>query len=96
MDGMQAARVAAGIVADAEDLCVRDPHLAERSYWHSIQTDGGRSQPVDAVTPRLSHTPGHVTFPAPQPGDDTGQVLREILRLEQTDIDVLRREGIIS
>jgi crotonobetainyl-CoA:carnitine CoA-transferase CaiB-like acyl-CoA transferase len=97
VERLQAARIAAGIVADAEDLCVHDPHLAARRYWQRTQTGDGRNvMLLDAVTPRLSHTPGEVAFPAPQPGEQTDQVLRELLHLEQTRIDALRQERTIA
>jgi crotonobetainyl-CoA:carnitine CoA-transferase CaiB-like acyl-CoA transferase len=96
MDSLQSAQIAAGIVADAEDLCVRDPHLAARRYWQPIQTDDGETLTLDAITPRLSHTPGEVPSRAPAPGDHTDQVLRDILQMKQTIIDDLRHQQILG
>jgi crotonobetainyl-CoA:carnitine CoA-transferase CaiB-like acyl-CoA transferase len=61
-----------------------------------VQTADGSTVILDAVTPRLCSTPGDVSSLAPQPGDHTDQVLREILHMEQTTIDLLRREGVIA
>jgi crotonobetainyl-CoA:carnitine CoA-transferase CaiB-like acyl-CoA transferase len=95
-DLFQAAQIAAGIVADAEDLCGQDPHLAARSHWQTTQAAGGGRVLLDAITPRLSETPGQVTSVAPRPGDHTDQVLREILQMEETLIGALKRERIIA
>jgi crotonobetainyl-CoA:carnitine CoA-transferase CaiB-like acyl-CoA transferase len=96
MHALQAVQIAAGVVADAEDLCVHDPHLAKRQYWQSIRTADGGTQTLDAITPRLSSTPGKVPSPAAHPGDDTDKVLREILLMEQTEIDALRWERTVA
>lgn len=90
MQTLQAAGVAAGVVADATDLAA-DPQLAARGYWvgcpEGVQLDG--------VVPQLSATPGAVTAAAPRLGEHTDQVLRDLLAMAQSALDRLRRTGVI-
>jgi len=90
MQTLQAAGVAAGVVADATDLAV-DPQLAARGYWVGC-SDGIQ---LDGVVPRLSATPGAVVAAAPRLGEHTDQVLRDLLAMEQSALDRLRRTGVI-
>jgi crotonobetainyl-CoA:carnitine CoA-transferase CaiB-like acyl-CoA transferase len=90
MQTLQAAGVAAGLVADARDLAT-DPHLAARGYWARC-SDGTI---LDGVLPRLSVTPGAVAAPGPRLGEHTDDVLRELLGMKQSAVDRLRRDAII-
>lgn len=87
---LQAAGVAAAVVADARDLA-GDPQLAARGYW--IEAPGGAV--LDGIVPRLSATPGRVTAPGPRLGADTDAVLRDLLGMEQSALARLRAEGVI-
>jgi crotonobetainyl-CoA:carnitine CoA-transferase CaiB-like acyl-CoA transferase len=93
MEILQTAGIAAGIAANARDLCVRDPHLRARGYWTKITDPQGESATFDGVPVRLSSTPGFVGSPGPLLGEHTSRVLRNILGLDQTVIDELRRKG---
>ncbi len=95
MQMLQAASLAAGIVANAEDLCVRDPQLRARGYWSTVPTPEGERATVDGVPVRLSRTPGFIERPGPLLGEHTDEVLREILDLKQSVIDRLRSDGVI-
>jgi crotonobetainyl-CoA:carnitine CoA-transferase CaiB-like acyl-CoA transferase len=93
---LQAAGVAAGIVADAEDLCVRDPHLAARGHWRELESSAGDTVRLDGVTAPLSATPGSIDAPGPLRGEHTDQVLGELLGLDRAALDDLRRAGVIG
>jgi benzylsuccinate CoA-transferase BbsF subunit len=93
---LQSAGIAAAVVADAEDLCLRDPHLAARGAWARVQTPEGRAVTLDAAFPRLSETPGAITGPAPLAGEHTDEILGDILELSPADILVLRRDRIVA
>ncbi len=92
---LQAAGVAASIVADAADLCLRDPQLAARDYWQTVATPEGGSVTYDGVPARLSATPGRVTAPAPLLGEQTDVVLRDVLGLGPDAIADLRAAGAV-
>ncbi len=91
---LQAAGVAAGVVADAEDFCARDPHLAARGYWATVDTSEGTRVVLDGVASRLSLTPGCVAAPAPLLGEHTAQVLHDLLGLEQSALVPLRGDRV--
>jgi alpha-methylacyl-CoA racemase len=66
------------------------PHLAARGVFVE---HAGVSQPGPA--PRFSVTPGALRRPAPQPGEHTDEVLRELGRTP-TEIDTLHATGAVS
>jgi crotonobetainyl-CoA:carnitine CoA-transferase CaiB-like acyl-CoA transferase len=84
------------VVADAEDLCVRDPHLSARGAWTRLPTPEGRDVTLDGVFPRLSDTPGLIAAAAPLAGEHTDEILREILELSPADIARLRHDGVVA
>jgi crotonobetainyl-CoA:carnitine CoA-transferase CaiB-like acyl-CoA transferase len=90
MQSVQQADIAAGVVADARDL-LADPQLTARGYWVECR-DGTQ---LDGVVPRLSATPGTVTASGPRLGEHTDEVLRDLLAMEQSALDRLRRDGVI-
>ena len=93
---LQNAGVAAGIVADAEDLCRHDPQLRARGYWVRVCTPDGREVTLDGTPFVLSDTPARIERPAPRPGEDTDAVLRGVLEMDHTTIAALRRSGAIG
>jgi crotonobetainyl-CoA:carnitine CoA-transferase CaiB-like acyl-CoA transferase len=95
MDSLQAVGIAAGLVANARDLCERDPHLRQRSYWVAVDAPEGDPVMLDGVTLRLSRTPGRVAAPGPLLGEHTAQVLRDLLRMDDAEIGRLKREKIV-
>jgi crotonobetainyl-CoA:carnitine CoA-transferase CaiB-like acyl-CoA transferase len=90
MHVLQAAGIAAGLVAHAGDLAA-DPQLAAREYWVQARAD----VVLDGVVPRLSDTPGAVGAPGPRLGEHTDAVLHELLGMKQSALDRLRRDGVI-
>ncbi len=93
---LQEAGVAAGLVASAADLCERDAHLRARGYWATVRGPGGEPLVYDGVAARLSNTPGFVAAPGPLLGENTDEVLRELLGLDGEEIDRLRRAGVVG
>jgi crotonobetainyl-CoA:carnitine CoA-transferase CaiB-like acyl-CoA transferase len=90
VDALQRAGIAAGLVADANDLAA-DPQLATRGYWIALP---GIAM-LDGVVPRLSETPGQVTAPGARLGADTDAVLRDVLAMEQSALARLRADGVV-
>jgi len=93
---LQQAGVRAGVVADAEDLCVRDPHLQARGYWVRAKTPEGTDVILDGIPYRLSRTPAYVAGPGPLLGEHTAEVLRDLLGLSDAEIATLRAEGVVG
>src|SRR5207253_6447890 len=90
---LQRAGVAAGLVANAEDLCARDPQLAARGHFVEVPTPEGRTGRIDGPPFLLSETPAHVGGPGPLLREHTEEVLGELLGLASEEIAELRAAG---
>ncbi|UXH76296.1 CaiB/BaiF CoA transferase family protein [Roseateles amylovorans] len=91
---LAAASVPAGRVYTAKDI-VEDPHFQARDMILPQQTRAGHSLQVPGIVPKLLGTPGEVRRSAPDLGDDTDAVLREI-GLTEDQIAALRARQIVS
>ena len=96
VETLQAAGVAAGLVADAADLCVRDPQLAARGHFVDVPTPEGRTVRIDGPPYRLSATPARVSGPGPLLGEHTDAVLSGVLGLDGAEIARLRAEKVVT
>jgi crotonobetainyl-CoA:carnitine CoA-transferase CaiB-like acyl-CoA transferase len=96
MTRLQRAGVAAGVVANAEDLCRRDPHLQDRGYWARLATPEGAEVMLDGVPVHLSDTPGSVAAPGPLLGEHTDVVLQRLLALRPEAIASLRAAQVVA
>jgi len=92
---LQRAGVAAGLVADAEDLCARDPQLAARGHFVDVATPEGRTVRIDGPPFLLSETPARVSGPGPLLGEHTDDVLSGVLGCPEAEIRELRAAGIV-
>lgn len=93
---LQGAGIAAGVVANAEDLCRRDPQLQARQYWARIPTPEGDLVELDGVPFKMSETPGCVRTPGPLLGEHTDAVLRRVLGMNADAIAALRAADVIG
>jgi crotonobetainyl-CoA:carnitine CoA-transferase CaiB-like acyl-CoA transferase len=93
---LQGAGVAAGLVADAEDVCARDPQLAARGHFTDVPTPEGRTVRIDGPAFVLSETPARVSGPGPLLGEHTDEVLREVLGLDAATLTDLRAAGVLG
>jgi len=93
---LQRAGVAAGVVANAEDLCARDPQLAARGHFVDVPTPEGRSVRIDGPPFVLSETPARVSGPGPLLGEHTDEVLATLLGMSADEIGALRADRIVG
>jgi len=96
MTRLQSAGVIAGRVADAADLCARDPQLAARGHFVDVPTLEGRVVRIDGPPFLLSETPARVSGPGPLLGEHTDEVLRGLLGLADEEIRVLREARVVG
>lgn len=94
LEALGAARVPAGRVYTAKDIC-EDPHYRARDMILTQHTRDGDDIEVPGIVPKLSATPGTVRSSAPHLGDDTDKVLQQ-MGLSAADIATLRQKGIIA
>jgi len=95
MTRLQAAGVAAGIVANAQDACARDPQLRARGFWPAVTLpDGGQTQ-VCGIPFKLSATPVGVRRSSPIAGESNDYVFGELLGLSRAERDELIEKKIL-
>ena len=79
MRHLQAAGIAAGVVANGADLCARNPQLQARNFWGGVTTAEGQVAKVTGIPMKLSSTPGLIRTPSPLIGSANKYVLGELL-----------------
>ncbi len=106
MSCLQEAGIAAGVVANGEDLD-RDPQLRARGYWAQLPAqengkpvlsgvEGTEDIILDGPPFKLSKTPGHVAAPGPLLGEHTDSVLRRLFNYSDQQIAHLKAERVIA
>jgi formyl-CoA transferase len=88
------AEVPAAPVLNMEDLA-GDPHLRERDAIVEVETDELGPVRMPGIFPRLGLTPGAIRRSSPQKGAANDEVYRELLQLDQDEMEQLRNEGVI-
>ncbi len=100
MQRLQSHGVRAGVCQTAEDRFERDPQLRARDYFVELDHAEMGPWPVENVPFQLSSTPIRVGRPAgrgaPLYGEDTAEVLSDLLGMTPDEIDELEREGVIG
>ncbi|MES0884894.1 CaiB/BaiF CoA transferase family protein [Roseibium sp. SCP14] len=90
LDELAAAGVPAGLAYTAEEM-VEDPHFSAReSVVRIVDPKRGGTLAMQNVFPRLSESPGFVRGLGPELGEDTQDVLSEILGYGATRIRALK------
>ena len=89
---LDAVAVPVGRIYTIADIAA-DPHYRARQMIETIQMRDGSKLEVPGVVPKLSRTPGSIKTLAPELGQDTEIVLRE-LGLSEEQIRVLKEKGI--
>ncbi|MCU1480501.1 MAG: hypothetical protein JWQ19_1287 [Subtercola sp.] len=87
--------VVVGPVHGAADM-TSDPHLAARGNIVTAADSNGRSIPMPNVVPMLQGTPGEVRWAGPNLGEHSGEVMSELLGLDEAQIAQLVAEGVIA
>jgi formyl-CoA transferase len=86
--------VPAGRIYTVADIAA-DPHYRARGMLGEVQMDDGSMLAVPGIVPKLSRTPGRHRRNAPQIGQDTDAVLRE-MGLSPEQISTLKDQGIVA
>jgi len=94
LEVLEKASVPAGRIYTIADIAA-DPHYAARGMLASVTMDDGTSLTVPGFVPKLSRTPGGHRRNAPDLGQDTDAVLREV-GVTPEQLAALRERGVIS
>jgi len=92
---LHAANVPAARIYTVEDI-FNDPHYAARGMLEKVPSDELGSVTMPAVVPRLSANPGKIRHAGRRIGQDTRDVLREVLGLSDDEISSLESKRIIA
>ena len=95
MDLLQAAGVEAGVVQNLDDLRA-DPQLASRDHFVPLEHRHLGEMPFERSALRFDGRPGRLERSAPDLGEHTEAVLREVLGLDRSEIARLRKSGVLS
>ena len=83
------------LVANAEDLCARDPQLAARGHFVDRATPEGRTVRIAGPPFLLSETPASVRGPGPLLGEHSDEVLAGILGCDAEELRTLHADDVI-
>lgn len=93
MDVLQRAGIRAGAVLTGAEM-LSDPHLNDRGYYQPIENTRAGHQMLRVAPYRLSATPPIIERPAPTLGQDTVEVLRDVLQMNESEIAELEALGV--
>ncbi|GLE09395.1 hypothetical protein PINS_up021004 [Pythium insidiosum] len=97
---MEQAGIPVGYVYSVEDM-MRDPHFHHRGMFEEVPlptaaaTDHAKTLKIPAILPKLASTPGRTDWPGRQIGEDTRQVLRDVLGRTDAAVDSLVAASVV-
>jgi formyl-CoA transferase len=94
LQALESASVPAGRIYDIADIAA-DPHYEARGMFEQVTLTNGSSLKVPGFVPKLSLTPGQHRRNAPDLGQDTDAILKE-MGLSSEQIQKLRANGIVG
>jgi crotonobetainyl-CoA:carnitine CoA-transferase CaiB-like acyl-CoA transferase len=95
MSLLQGKGVPAGAMQRVNEL-LRDPHLVERGFFTTLTQRQIGDIPAETGPARFSRIPGPPMRPAPLQGEHTRQIARELLTLDDAEIEKLCQDGILQ
>jgi len=93
---LQRAGVPAAPVHDARGMVENDPQLAIRNHWVRIAHAEMGLTIYGAAPFRFSRTPAEMNVPAPRLGEHTAEVCRELLGMDESEVDDLMVAGVLT
>jgi crotonobetainyl-CoA:carnitine CoA-transferase CaiB-like acyl-CoA transferase len=94
LERLRAHDVPAGRINAAPDLAT-DPHIAARDMIVRLAAGFERDVAMPGVVPKFSRTPGAVRHVGPELGANTAEVLRDLARCTDDEIELLRDAGVV-
>ena len=86
--------VPVGPIYNVEDM-MSDPHYQARGLFEQVEIDGEPLK-IPAIMPKLAGTPGRTDWPGGAVGSHNEEILGGLLRLDEDEIDALRKQGVIA
>ncbi len=82
-------------VNNLKEIC-EDPHIKERKMLVELDQPGVGKLRIAGSPIHLSDTPGEVYACAPRLGEHSEEVLKNILKMSDKEIHILKQEGVIN
>lgn len=95
VEALNAAGVPAGSISDVAQA-LDTPHVREKELVRTLTRPDGSTVPAIAFPARLSRTPATYRKAPPRFGQDTDEILGELLDMEPNSIASLRTRGVIA
>ena len=86
--------VPVGPIYSVEDM-MADPHYQARGLFEQVEIDGEPLK-IPAILPKLAGTPGRTDWPGGAVGSHNEEILGGLLRLDEEELDALRKQGVIA
>jgi len=83
-----------GVAYSVADIFA-DPHVAARGNIETVEDPSAGPIRMQGVYPRFSRTPGGIQGGAPRLGAHNDEVYKDLLGLDDAELDGLRKEGVI-
>ena len=93
LETLDQAKVPAGPIYNVEDM-FNDPHFRERGLFEHVEINGEPLE-IPAIVPRLSATPGATEWPGPEMASHSDEILRDVLKLSEQQIEELKQQQVI-
>ncbi|MEX1032464.1 MAG: CaiB/BaiF CoA-transferase family protein [Cellvibrionaceae bacterium] len=87
-------RVPVGPIYSAKDMA-EDPHFNARGLFEQVEINGKPLQ-IPAIMPKLADTPGRTEWAGGELGSHNREVFSELLKLNESEQEVLREKGVIG
>jgi benzylsuccinate CoA-transferase BbsF subunit len=95
MEALREAGVPAGVALRASDL-LADKVLRQRGHFVPLEHPEMGVLDYNGPAYRFSRTPSRLTKAAPCLGEDTDQVLRDMLAIDAAQIEDWKRDGVLG
>ena len=95
MIALQEKKVPAALVSTAEDVIRKDPQLAHRGHWVTLEHPEMGASIYNAPPFRYLRTPVSLSRPAPLIGQHTEEICRELLKLTPEEIRDLTEQQVV-
>lgn len=93
IETLEAERVPVGPIYNVEDM-LNCEHYNARGMFEQVEIDG-KLLKIPAIIPKLKSTPGKTTWPGPSLGSHNDEVFKDILGLEEQQLQSLREQKVI-
>jgi benzylsuccinate CoA-transferase BbsF subunit len=94
VEQLRAAGVPATVVAQGSDLFA-DPILNRRGFFEEIETSESGRREIAGRLAKLSFATDPISRGGPKLGEHTSEVLREVLGMEDEEVEALRESGVL-